>query len=45
VPPGVANGRLLSPWWDGLCDHVGFRVVRAVEEQPELRGLRSREGL
>jgi formylglycine-generating enzyme required for sulfatase activity len=31
-----------SIWW--LCngDFVGFRLVRAVEEQPELRGLHSR---
>jgi formylglycine-generating enzyme required for sulfatase activity len=31
-----------SIWWLGNGDFVGFRVVRAVEEQPELRGIRSR---
>ena len=30
-----------SIWYDADCDFVGFRVVRAVEEQEELRGLRS----
>jgi formylglycine-generating enzyme required for sulfatase activity len=29
-------------WWQWNADFVGFRVVRAVEEQPELVGLRSR---
>jgi formylglycine-generating enzyme required for sulfatase activity len=29
-------------WWQWDADFVGFRVVRAVEEQPELRGLRSK---
>src|SRR5262249_4273129 len=28
-------------WWLWSCDFVGFRVVRAVEEQRELEGLRS----
>jgi formylglycine-generating enzyme required for sulfatase activity len=27
-------------WWLWDADFVGFRVVRAVEEQPELKGLR-----
>jgi formylglycine-generating enzyme required for sulfatase activity len=31
-----------SIWWLTDATHVGFRVVRALEEQPELRGLRSR---
>ena len=31
-----------SIWWVWDADFVGFRVVRAVEEQPELRGVRSR---
>jgi formylglycine-generating enzyme required for sulfatase activity len=31
-----------SIWWLGDADFVGFRVVRAVEEQEPLRGLRSR---
>jgi formylglycine-generating enzyme required for sulfatase activity len=30
-----------SLWWLSDADFVGFRVARAVEEQPELRGLRS----
>jgi formylglycine-generating enzyme required for sulfatase activity len=30
-----------SIWWVWNADFVGFRVVRAVEEQPELRHLRS----
>jgi formylglycine-generating enzyme required for sulfatase activity len=30
-----------SIWWLADADFVGFRVVRAVEEQKELRGLRS----
>ena len=29
-----------SIWWLWDADFVGFRVVRAVEEQPELKGLR-----
>jgi formylglycine-generating enzyme required for sulfatase activity len=29
-------------WWQWDADFVGFRIVRAVEEQPELVGLRSR---
>lgn len=31
-----------SIWWDWDADFVGFRVVRPVEEQAELKGLRSR---
>jgi formylglycine-generating enzyme required for sulfatase activity len=31
-----------SIWWLGDCDFVGFRVVRAVEEQDELKRLRSK---
>jgi formylglycine-generating enzyme required for sulfatase activity len=31
-----------SLWWLWNADFVGFRVVRAVEEQKELKGLRSR---
>jgi formylglycine-generating enzyme required for sulfatase activity len=31
-----------SIWWLSDADFVGFRVVRAVAEQPELRGLRSK---
>jgi formylglycine-generating enzyme required for sulfatase activity len=31
-----------SVWWLSDADFVGFRVVRAVTEQPELRGLRSK---
>ncbi|MFO0926191.1 MAG: formylglycine-generating enzyme family protein [Gemmataceae bacterium] len=30
-----------SVWWLADVDYVGFRVVRAVNEQPDLRGLRS----
>jgi formylglycine-generating enzyme required for sulfatase activity len=30
-----------SIWWLADADFVGFRVVRAVEEQEELKGLRS----
>jgi formylglycine-generating enzyme required for sulfatase activity len=30
-----------SIWWVWDADFVGFRVVRAVEEQPALKGLRS----
>ena len=29
-------------WWGWDADLVGFRVVRAVEEQPQLRGIRSK---
>jgi formylglycine-generating enzyme required for sulfatase activity len=29
-----------SIWWLANCDFVGFRVVRAVEEQDNLKGLR-----
>jgi formylglycine-generating enzyme required for sulfatase activity len=35
-------GKPQSVWWLADADFVGFRVARAVEEQPELRGLRSR---
>jgi formylglycine-generating enzyme required for sulfatase activity len=31
-----------SIWWLTNADHVGFRIVRAVDEQKELRGLRSK---
>jgi formylglycine-generating enzyme required for sulfatase activity len=31
-----------SIWWLCEADFVGFRVVRAVEEYPELKGLRSK---
>lgn len=31
-----------SIWWLTKWDVVGFRVVRAVEEQPELKGLKSK---
>lgn len=31
-----------SIWYDANADFVGFRVVRAVEEQENLRGLRSK---
>ncbi len=31
-----------SIWWLSDADFVGFRVVRAVEEQPALKGLRSK---
>jgi formylglycine-generating enzyme required for sulfatase activity len=31
-----------SVWWLSDADFVGFRVVRAVDEQPELRRLRSK---
>jgi formylglycine-generating enzyme required for sulfatase activity len=31
-----------SMWWLADADFVGFRVVRAVQEQRELRGVRSR---
>jgi formylglycine-generating enzyme required for sulfatase activity len=31
-----------SIWWLWDADFVGFRVVRAVEEQDELKGIRSR---
>lgn len=31
-----------SIWWHTDADHVGFRVVRAVTEQENLKGLRSR---
>jgi len=31
-----------SIWWLGNVDYVGFRVVRAVEEQKDLVGLRSK---
>ncbi|MGE3807398.1 MAG: formylglycine-generating enzyme family protein [Gemmataceae bacterium] len=31
-----------SIWWLTKWDVVGFRVVRAVEEQPNLKGLRSK---
>lgn len=34
--------RPLGLWWACDADFAGFRVVRAVEEQEELRGLRSR---
>jgi formylglycine-generating enzyme required for sulfatase activity len=30
-----------SIWWLGDADFIGFRVVRAVEEQENLRGLKS----
>jgi formylglycine-generating enzyme required for sulfatase activity len=30
-----------SIWWVWDADFVGFRVVRAVEEQDDLKGLRS----
>lgn len=29
-------------WWQWDADFVGFRIVRAVEEEKELRGLRSK---
>jgi formylglycine-generating enzyme required for sulfatase activity len=35
-------GRPQSIWWLSDGDFVGFRVVRAVEEQDNLRGLRSK---
>jgi formylglycine-generating enzyme required for sulfatase activity len=31
-----------SVWWTWVTDFVGFRVVRAVEEQEELKGVRSK---
>ena len=31
-----------SIWWHTDAQHVGFRVVRAVEEQPELKNFRSK---
>jgi formylglycine-generating enzyme required for sulfatase activity len=31
-----------SIWWLTKFDVIGFRVARAVEEQPELKGLRSK---
>jgi formylglycine-generating enzyme required for sulfatase activity len=31
-----------SIWWLAVMDMVGFRVVRAVEEQPALKGIRSK---
>jgi hypothetical protein len=31
-----------SIWWMTDADFVGFRVVRAVEEQPHLKNLRSK---
>ena len=31
-----------SIWWLTKFDVIGFRVVRAVEEQENLRGLRSK---
>lgn len=31
-----------SIWWHTDADYVGFRVLRAVDEQPELRNLRSK---
>jgi formylglycine-generating enzyme required for sulfatase activity len=31
-----------SIWWMTEADYVGFRVVRAVEEQPALKGIRSK---
>jgi formylglycine-generating enzyme required for sulfatase activity len=31
-----------SIWWLSSCDFVGFRVVRAVEEEQPLKGLRSK---
>jgi formylglycine-generating enzyme required for sulfatase activity len=31
-----------SIWWHTDAQHVGLRVVRAVEEQPELRNIRSK---
>jgi formylglycine-generating enzyme required for sulfatase activity len=31
-----------SIWWLSASDFVGFRIVRAVEEQENLRGLRSK---
>lgn len=31
-----------SIWWHTDADHVGFRVVRAVEEQPQLKDLKSK---
>ena len=35
-------GRPQSVWWLADADFVGFRVVRAVEEQENLVGIRSR---
>ena len=31
-----------SIWWLTQSDFVGFRVVRAVEEYPELKGIKSK---
>jgi formylglycine-generating enzyme required for sulfatase activity len=31
-----------SIWWMTESDYVGFRIVRAVEEYPELKGIRSK---
>ena len=31
-----------SIWWLTSAEFVGFRVVRAVEEYPELKNLRSK---
>jgi hypothetical protein len=30
-----------SIYWHTDADHVGFRVVRALEEQPNLKGFKS----
>jgi formylglycine-generating enzyme required for sulfatase activity len=35
-------GRPQSLWWLADADFVGFRVVRAIEEQADLKGLRSK---